>query len=278
MPFRLADARHVRAQSVGRGDDATGAPLLTNFALANEADDANETDDAAPEPVERDDSPEPGMPQRAGQAIGEMWTNTIGYLRKPANARYVAVLAISLGALLVSLLDFGLITGRVHVPTPGLQSGSSSRVADTSTYNFEFDSDGWRARGAATTSVWNNTHTFAGQGALEAQVEGLTQQHNGFIFVTAPQMVKPGSTVIAHVYVPAGAPPVIVTLYALDGSWSWTAGAYPTLEPGAWTAVRYSIPTTVKGPIREMGLMVVGAANSAPYTGPLYVDAVNVSQ
>lgn len=271
MPVRLADARNSRAQSAGHGADAAGSPLLTNFVLTDEADDATQELDA------RDDTPDPGARRRAGQAIGEMWSNTAGYLRKPANARYVAVLAISLGALLVSLLDLGLITGRVQAPTPGLQNGSSSRGADTSTYNFEFDSDGWRARGAATTAVWNNAHTFAGQGALEVQVEGLTQQHNGFVFVTAPQMVKPGSTIIAHIYVPAGAPPVVVTLYALDSSWGWTAGAYPTLDPGAWTAVRYSIPTTVKGPIREMGVMIVGAAKSTPYTGPLYVDGINIS-
>lgn len=271
--YHSAESHGRRALSVARDDTVTAVPEPPR---ENQTPSA-EVDTAAFVLVE-DDSPNEGDEgNRARRAVGAMWASTAGYLRKPSNARYVVVLAFSLIALIVSVLDFGLITGAVRVPAPGIQTKSATHLSDTATYNFEFDTDGWRARAAATSAVWNNIHTFAGQGALEAQLQGLTQKNNGFLYITAPATVKPGSTIIAHIYVPTGAPPIIVTIYALDGSWAWNAGAYPTLQPGTWTAVRYTIPTTVKGPIREMGVMVIGDANAAPYTGPLYVDSVNIS-
>jgi hypothetical protein len=205
-----------------------------------------------------------------------MWSDTVRYIRQPSNGRYVAVLAFSLIAMIVSLLNFGLITGALRVPTPGLQTQNVTHLADKSTYGFEFDSDGWRARGAATSAVWNNIHTFAGQGALEVQVKELSQKNNGFVFITAPASAKPGATIIAHIYAPTGTPPIVVTLYALDGSWGWSAGAYPSVNPGSWMAVKYTIPTTLQGPIREMGVMLIGSSNATPYTGVIYIDSINM--
>lgn len=212
----------------------------------------------------------------AGQAMRAMWGRSAAYMRNPSNVRYTVLLTISLVALLVSVLDFGLITGSLRVPTPGLRVQGTTSLADRATYNFEYDTDGWQARGAARTAVWNNSHTFAGQGALEVQIAGLTQKDNGFVFITAPKTVKPGSTVVAHVYAPSGTPPLVVTLYALDGAWAWSSGPYPSLNPGAWVAVSYTIPKTMLGPVREMGLMFVGDASGVPYSGVLFVDSVNV--
>lgn len=205
-----------------------------------------------------------------------MLSRSISYLRKPSNARYVVALSISIIALLVSLLNFGLITGSVRIPAPGLQTQGSTGLTDHATYAFEYDTDGWQARGAATSAVWNNSHRFAGQGALEVQVTGLSQTQKAFVYVTVPPSARPGSTITAHLYVPSGTPPLLATLYALDGSWAWSSGGFPSVNPGTWTALTYSIPTTLKGPIREMGVMLVGVSGVPPYTGVLFVDSVNV--
>lgn len=215
-------------------------------------------------------------PSDAWRAISDMWTTSVRYIRQPSNARYVAVLTFSLIALIMSLVDFGLFTGALRIPTPGLQNQAITHLSDKSTYAFEFDTDGWRARGAATSAVWNNIHTFAGQGALEVQAQGLSQKHNGFVFITAPATARPGSTIIAHIYAPTGTPSLVVTLYALDGSWAWSAGAYPSVNPGSWIAVKYKIPSTLRGPIREMGVMLIGSSNATPYTGVLYLDSISV--
>ncbi len=198
--------------------------------------------------------------------------------RTYSDKRYLVLLAISIVALLVSLINFGLIAGALRIPTPGLQVQANASLRDTATYSFEFDTDGWMARGAATVVVWNNSHAFAGQGALEAQVAGLTQTQKAFIYITMPPAARPGSTVIAHLYVPSGAPPLIATVYALDGSWAWSSGAYPSLNPGDWIAVSYVLPRTMAAPIRELGVMIVGVAGNPPYTGPVFLDAVNIQR
>lgn len=212
----------------------------------------------------------------AAQARRAMLSRSITYLRQPSNARYVAVLCISVVALVISLLNFALITGSVRIPAPGLQTQGATGLTDHATYSFEYDTDGWQARGAATSAVWNNSHRFAGQGALEVQLTGLTQTQKGFVYITVPPSAKPGSTITAHLYVPSGTPPLVATLYALDGSWAWSSGGFPSVNPGTWTALTYSIPTTLKGPIREMGVMIVGVSGNPPYTGVLFVDSVNV--
>lgn len=200
----------------------------------------------------------------------------IAHVQRPANVGYVALLSISVLALLLSLLNFGLITGALRVPTPGLQASGATGLSDGATYNFEQDTNGWHAKGAATSAVWNNTHTFAGQGALEVQVTGISPSQKAFVYVTLPPSARPGSTVTAHLYVPTGSPPMLATLYALDGSWAWMSGAFPSLNPGTWTAVTYALPKNLAAPIRELGVMVIGESDGTPYTGVLYLDSVNV--
>jgi hypothetical protein len=48
------------------------------------------------------------------------------------------------------------------------------------------------------------------------------------------------------------------------------------LAPGRWTAVTYAIPAQAQLPLRELGLMILTGKGVAPYSGPLYLDSVNV--
>lgn len=226
--------------------------------------------DEQPAPTSRSDD--------ALLAVTAMLKRMGAYLRRPSNLRYVTVLSISVIALVMSLVNFGLITGSIRIPTPGLRTQGETALKDTSTYGFEYDTDGWKSRGAATSAVWNNIHTFAGQGALEIQVTDMDQSQKAFAYITVPPNAKPGSVVTAHLYVPSGAPPMVATLYALDGSWTWSSGAFPALNPGTWTAITYSLPTNLASPIRELGVMVVGVAGSPPYTGVMFLDSVNIQR
>ncbi len=186
------------------------------------------------------------------------------------------VMVVSVLALAVSLLDFALIVGAVPVPIPGLRSQDQGSAIDTATYNFELDAQGWTVREAATSAVSNDTHVFAGRGALEVQVANLTATHRAFVYTTQPAGTKPNTWVVAHVYVPAGAPSLLATVYVLDKSWAWHNGPFPTLYAGQWTAVTFQIPPGTPVPIHELGIMVVSANGAAPYTGPLFLDAVDL--
>lgn len=189
----------------------------------------------------------------------------------------VATLAIvGIVALAISVLDFMLIVGAVPIPVPGLQAGGSKTPADTATYGFERGTSGWSVRGCATNAVLSNDYVFAGQNALEFHVTNLSNSNQAYVFTTLPRDVKPGTKVVAHVYVPAGAPVLVATIYALDSSWRWHSGPFPALAPGQWTAVAYTIPATFQAPVRELGIMLVTSENAPPYSGLLFVDSIDV--
>ncbi|WIG59802.1 MAG: hypothetical protein OJF49_002549 [Ktedonobacterales bacterium] len=190
--------------------------------------------------------------------------------------RYALVLAFSLAALLVSLLNFALFVGAVTIPISGLRPPGQTAARDTATYNFEQDADGWMARGAAANAVSNNLRVFAGQGALEVQATQITQARQAFVYIANPAEVKPGSTITAHIYIPTGAQEVVAALYTLDGAWLWHNSPFPALTPGQWTAIVFHLPPTLPTPIRELGIMFVSAQGALPYTGPIFIDSVNV--
>ncbi len=187
-------------------------------------------------------------------------------------------LGVSLIAIIVSLLNFALMVGALPMPVPGLRASGLTIPKDTATYGFEYDNNGWLPRGAASSAVANDTHVYAGQGALEFQVAALTSKQQAFVYTTMPPGAKAGVKVVAHLYVPTGAPPLLATIYGLDNNFAWNSGAYIALNPGIWTAVVWQVPAQVHLPIRELGVMILGIDGPAPYTGPLYLDSVDLQR
>jgi hypothetical protein len=187
-------------------------------------------------------------------------------------------LAVSLLALGGAILDFALVVGAVPIPVPGLRAQGEAAVGDTATYSFENDANGWATRGAATNAVVSDTHVFAGRRALEFQVAKLSGTRRAFIYRTLPAIATRQTQIVAHLYVPAGAPLLLATTYVLDKSWKWYNGPFPVLTPGQWTAVSYEIPAQAQLPIRELGLMILAGKGSMPYSGPLYLDSVDVQR
>lgn len=187
-------------------------------------------------------------------------------------------LGASLIALIVSLLNFTLLVGALPMPVPGLRASGITIPKDTSTYGFEYDNNGWLPRGAASSAVANDIHVYAGQGALEFQVAALTSKQQAFVYTTVPPLAKAGVKVVAHLYAPAGAPPLLATIYGLDDKFGWNSGPYIALNPGVWTAVIWQIPAQTHLPIRELGIMILGIDGTAPYTGPIYLDSVDLQR
>jgi hypothetical protein len=187
-------------------------------------------------------------------------------------------LGASLLALAVGLLDFTLLIGALPMPVPGLRAAGQPALKDTATYAFEFDNDGWLTRGAAANAVSNNIRVFAGEGSLEFQGMGVSAQQQAFIYIAMPTAAKPNMKVVAHLYTPSGAPPLLATIYVLDASYTWYSGPYLGLNAGNWTALAYQISAKAHAPIRQLGLMILGTAGATPYTGPLYLDSVDLQK
>jgi hypothetical protein len=194
----------------------------------------------------------------------------------PAQWRLWLVLVVSLIALAVGILDFALIVGAVPVPVPGLRAPGELASIDTATYSFERSTDGWLARGAAANAVASDAQAFAGRDSLEFQVTNLSAATKAFAYISLPPPARPNTRIVAHLYVPAGGPTLLATIYALDRSWAWHNGQFFALSPGQWTATTYQIPAQTHAPIRELGVMILGTKGYPPYSGPLYLDSVDL--
>lgn len=272
-------------------DEGEDEPGEQDDAATAEATSASEASDVGDAPTEPPADAAPAEPSGAGTLAAEdadakppvsLPTADAGVggsmriVRRAFHWRYALVLAFSLAALLVSLLNFALFVGAVTIPISGLRPPGQTAARDTATYNFEQDADGWMARGAAANAVSNNLRVFAGQGALEVQATQITQTRQAFVYLANPPEVKPGSTITAHIYIPTGAQEVVAALYTLDGAWLWHNSPFPALTPGQWTAIVFHLPPTLPPPIRELGIMFVSAQGALPYTGPIFIDSVNV--
>lgn len=196
--------------------------------------------------------------------------------QRPSRRLWRLSTRLGIAALSLCLLGVFLIIGARPMSIPGLRSNEHSFAIDTAPYNFEHDAQEWRVRGVATNAVSNDTHVFAGRRALKFQVAGLLGTKPALVYTdTVKAKAKPGAWVAAYVYVPAGAPPLLGTVYILDHAWGWHNGPFPMLYPGQWTAITYQIPLNTGEPIHELGVMII-CAHGAKYTGPLFLDSVEV--
>jgi hypothetical protein len=50
------------------------------------------------------------------------------------------------------------------------------------------------------------------------------------------------------------------------------------LTPGQWTTVTYALPAQAQLPIHELGLMILAGKGVRSYSGPLYLDSVDVQR
>jgi hypothetical protein len=176
-------------------------------------------------------------------------------------------LAVSLLALGAAILNLALLIGAVPIPVLGFGPWSQTTIADTA---------GWATRGAASNAAVLDTHVFTGRQVLEFRVTNLSPASKAFVYTPLPLKAQHHTQIIAHLYVPPGAPLLVAAVYLLDKSWKWYSGPYPVLTPGRWTAVTYAIPAQAQLPLRELGVMILTGKGGAPYSGPLYLDSVDV--
>jgi hypothetical protein len=184
-------------------------------------------------------------------------------------------LVIGLLALVVGLFDFGMIIGSARVPLLGPRAASQAPIANAPNYGFDSNVRDWAARGAVKPAGMGGP-VADGWSSQAFQAQQLSIANKAFIYSRLPPNIGRHTRLVARVYVPAGAPPLICTIYILGRSWGWFNGPLPLLSPGQWTTVTYLMPKAVRLPVREVGLMIVGLRGFRPYTGPLYLDSVGM--
>jgi PAS domain-containing protein len=184
-------------------------------------------------------------------------------------------LLVGLLALVVGLVDFGMIIGSMRALQPGPRAKSPAAVANAPNYGFNTNVRDWATRGAIKSAGFGGP-VADGWSSQAFQAQQLSLANKAFIYSRLPRNIGPHSRFAARVYVPAGAPPLICTIYILGRSWRWFNGPLPLLSPSQWTNVTYLMPKSARLPVHEVGFMIIGIKGFRPYTGPLYLDSVGM--
>src|SRR4051794_33592461 len=103
----------------------------------------------------------------------------------------------------ISRIGFELTSGAAWAGTVFIDSIGPTK-GDAGLYTFESGSQGWVSAGGSITSVASsNAVVFAGAHSLAVDFGGTSTAATSTAYVSAPA-ARPGTTVVFHIWVPAG--------------------------------------------------------------------------
>ncbi|GHO47772.1 hypothetical protein KSX_59350 [Ktedonospora formicarum] len=110
-----------------------------------------------------------------------------------------------------------------------------------------------------------------GRQSLLVAFNSANDQDFPFVFNdTLPTSLPAGKTVTAYIYAAQGTD-VQATLFVMDQNWKWYGGSFVTLPSGTWYRLSYTIPATMPGSARTLGVQLYGVQAT------IYIDAVTWS-
>lgn len=144
-------------------------------------------------------------------------------------------------------------------------------------YDFETDVQGWAGDTVDVVVSSDATQFVTGAKSLKFVVPALAASATHTVAVAKPEL-WPGTTVVMHVWTPAGTDTLWVQAYSQVNNWkTWdtTGNAATTLVRGGWTTITYTVPQIFPGGLQSLGIQV-GAGDSAFPGGDFYLDSVTV--
>ncbi|MES1183997.1 MAG: hypothetical protein ABUL60_09280 [Myxococcales bacterium] len=127
----------------------------------------------------------------------------------------------------------------------------------------------WEKREGAVTAAANSAaRSYLGSSSLKVTLNG---SGTGRVWTKPLVSPPPGATVSYRVYVPQGAPVTAIQPYVADKNFVWAQRYNTNLPRNAWIPVSAVVPANAQLPAQEIGVKIY---LSAPYSGPIYIDAV----
>jgi hypothetical protein len=159
-------------------------------------------------------------------------------------------------------------------------ASTCSTVSDTAQYGFESGTQGWVATDQNDALVPGQTiattsQKFAGTSALQVTLNIAGGMNEYARYQSPPVAPLGGAVVTFHVWVPPGANLWAIQPYVMDKNFVWT-GAWTEMTQivqGCWSTITLTVPNNFASPAWEIGVDF-SAATGVPYTGVVYVDAV----
>lgn len=161
-------------------------------------------------------------------------------------------------------------------PTPP-QVQMPSTKQDKPIFTFEDGTtEGWSGHGQQITALQNSTTaTLEGKHALQVTLTKMSSADYPYIFVPLPTQLgtpQAGQTLTAHVYTASNAISLSAQLFVVDEHDQWHPQGMSHLEPGTWTPLTYTVPSTVSG-LRQLGIQF-SSPTTSEVSSDLFIDAV----
>jgi chitinase len=153
-----------------------------------------------------------------------------------------------------------------------IASGLGSST-DASAYNFEGGRQQWTATAGITGTSSSDATAFSGTHSLAIKFDVSDYTPKSQVYVNSPLM-KPGSTIYFHVWVPANSGLSAVNPFVEDQNWTWTGNwqDISALVPNSWNTISVTIPAGAIAPIQRIG---VEFSSGGPWSGLCYLDSVD---
>ncbi|RYZ09719.1 MAG: hypothetical protein EOO73_02220 [Myxococcales bacterium] len=135
---------------------------------------------------------------------------------------------------------------------------------------YDFERGGtWRGKeGVVTQAANSGEQWFLGASSLRVTINGSS---SGRVYTKPLSSPPAGATVSYRVFIPGGAPVTAVQPYVADKNWVWAQSYNANLPRNGWVTLTAVIPPNATLPVQEIGVKFY---LSGPYSGPLYLDAV----
>lgn len=172
------------------------------------------------------------------------------------------------------------------VSTTGQSNGSLNPIAtvplsSSSSFSFEDgETDGWSSRSSEISSVQNTTNlALDGKHSLQVTLSNVSSSDFPYVAVGRSNLAnypQAGQTLKAYVYLPSNSVSLMAKIFIMDNNYHWFSSALLPLIPGVWSRLSYTLPSSISGQPRLLGIQF-NNASTMPITTEVYIDAISWS-
>ncbi|GHO47769.1 GH39 family glycosyl hydrolase [Ktedonospora formicarum] len=153
-------------------------------------------------------------------------------------------------------------------PTPVKPTPTPTTPMGDYMFSFENGTSGWEPNGDISKLASSAGVARDGKQSLLVSLNSVNSNDFPFVFNdTLPTSLPGGKTVTAYIYAAKGSN-IKATLFVMDQNWKWYGGSFVALPAGTWYRLSYTIPATMPGSARTLGVQLYGVQAT------VYIDAV----
>ena len=160
------------------------------------------------------------------------------------------------------------------------QSTPTSTLQQYSAFSFEDGgTDGWFGHGGEISAVQNSTaFAISGKHSLQVTLMNIVNGDFPYVAVGSSNLASypiSGQTITMYLYMPSNSVNLSAKIFVMDNAYHWfSPGGFTLLSAGAWNRLTYTLPPSINGEPRMLGIQFTSPVNAVA-TSNVYVDGVS---